>query len=80
MGEIQNALYYTIFVRPLFFLSSFFWIRGDQKTIDAFGPDGVSKFINILSRFLSRLQSGFIYHYVFVMLIGLVIILTWLIY
>jgi NADH-quinone oxidoreductase subunit L len=75
-----DELYETIFVKPFFFLASFFWKRGDQKTIDAFGPDGISKIIYLFSKTVSRLQSGFLYHYVFAMLIGLVIILSWIVY
>ena len=75
-----DELYDRIFTKPLFFLASFFWKRGDQKSIDAFGPDGITKIIKLLSKGASRLQSGFLYHYVFVMLIGLVTILSWFVY
>ena len=75
-----DELYDIVFTRPFFYLASFFWKRGDQKSIDAFGPDGVSKIINLLGRFCSYLQTGFLYHYVFAMFIGLVIILSWFFY
>ena len=75
-----DEIYDKFFTRPLFFLASFFWKRGDQKSIDAFGPDGISQFINFLSRGASRIQSGFLYHYVFIMFGGLVIILSWFFY
>ena len=75
-----DELYNIIFVKPAFFLASFFWKRGDQKSIDALGPDGVSRLINFIARGASRIQSGFLYHYVFVMLGGLVIILSWFFY
>ena len=48
--------------------------------IDAYGPNGISKLISIFSYYLSRFQSGYLYHYAFVMLGGLVIILTWFIF
>jgi NADH-quinone oxidoreductase subunit L len=75
-----DELYEIIFTKPLFFLASFFWKRGDQKSIDKYGPDGVSRLINFLARGASRIQSGFLYHYVFVMFGGLVIILSWFVY
>ena len=51
----------------------------DIGTIDRFGPDGVSKLIKMISNKAGRFQSGFIYDYAFVMLIGLSILLTYLI-
>ena len=75
-----DELYNKIFTKPAFFLASFFWKRGDQKSIDFFGPDGVSRLINLLARGASRIQSGLLYHYVFIMLGGLVIILSWFVY
>ena len=75
-----DEIYEKIFTKQIFILGSFFWIRGDQQSIDAYGPDGISKLINLSSKIFSRLQSGFLYHYVFVMLIGLVIILSWFVY
>ncbi len=71
---------FSFFVTTFFFLASFVWKRGDQKSIDNFGPDGVSRLINMLARSASRIQTGFLYHYVFIMLGGLVIILTWFFY
>ena len=61
-------------------LASFFWKKGDQKSIDGYGPNGISKIINIIARNISRFQSGYLYHYAFIMLGGLVIILTWFIF
>ncbi len=75
-----DELYNYIFVKPFFYVSTFFWKKGDISTIDAFGPDGISKLIKFFSRSLSIFQSGYLYHYAFAMLGGLVIILTWFIY
>ena len=75
-----DELYNSIFVRPYFYLANFFWKKGDEKIIDGYGPNGISKLISISSYYLSRFQSGYLYHYAFVMLGGLVIILTWFIY
>ena len=75
-----DELFHIIFVKPFFWLGSFFWKKGDVNFIDSYGPNGVSRLINLLSRRLSLFQSGYLYHYAFVMLGGLIIILTWFIY
>ncbi len=75
-----DELYNLIFIRPYFYLANLFWKKGDEKIIDGCGPNGISKLISISSYYLSRFQSGYLYHYAFVMLGGLVIILTWFIY
>ena len=72
-----DELYNKVIVKPFFYFSNFFWNRGDQKMIDAYGPNGISKLISVFSYYLSRFQSGYLYHYAFVMFGGLVIILTW---
>ena len=68
-----------IFIKPLKRIGIFFWKKGDQDTIDRFGPDGVSKVIKYISNKAVQFQSGYIYDYAFVMLIGLSILLTYLI-
>jgi len=75
-----DELYNYILVKPFFNLASFFWKKGDVQIIDTYGPNGVSKLISYFSRGLSLFQSGYLYHYAFVMLGGLVILLTWFIY
>ena len=74
-----DELYDLVFVNPLKKIGSFFWKKGDVGTIDRFGPDGISKLIKIISNKAGRLQTGFIYDYAFVMLLGLSILLTYLI-
>ena len=76
----MDELYNNVFVKPFFYLASFFWKKGDINLIDSYGPNGVSRLVNLFSRGLSIFQSGYLYHYVFAMLGGLVIILTWFIY
>jgi NADH-quinone oxidoreductase subunit L len=73
-----DELYNAMFVVPCLKLGEFFWKKGDQNTIDAFGPDGVAGSSQKLSNLLSRFQSGFVFQYAFVMMIGLIVILTWL--
>ena len=75
-----DELYNYIFVKPFFYLASFFWKKGDIDFIDFYGPNGASRLINLFSKGLSLFQSGYLYHYAFAMLGGLVIILTWFIY
>ena len=75
-----DELYDSIFIKPYFALANIFWKKGDEKIIDGYGPNGISKIILIFSGYLSRFQSGYLYHYAFTMLGGLVIILTWFIY
>ena len=74
-----DELYDLLFVNPAKKIGSFFWKKGDVGTIDKFGPDGISKLLKVISNKTGRLQTGFIYDYAFVMLIGLSILLTYLI-
>ena len=74
-----DELYEKIFVTPTKKIGSFFWKKGDVGVIDRFGPDGLSKLIKIISDKAGRLQTGFIYDYAFVMLLGLSVLLTYLI-
>jgi NADH-quinone oxidoreductase subunit L len=72
-----DALYDRIFVRPAFWLARKLWKVGDGKIIDGIGPDGVSaRVLDITSRVI-RIQTGYIYHYAFVMLIGVALLITW---
>ena len=75
-----DEIYNQILVKPFFNLASFFWKKGDIALIDTYGPNGVSRLVNLFSKGLSIFQSGYLYHYAFAMLGGLVIILTWFIY
>ncbi len=74
-----DELYEKVFVNPTKKVGSFFWKKGDVGIIDKFGPDGISKLVKIISNKTGRLQTGFIYDYAFVMLLGLSILLTYLI-
>jgi NADH-quinone oxidoreductase subunit L len=72
-----DELYDFLFVRPSKALGVFLWKRGDGRTIDGFGPDGLSAVVLGLSRRARKIQSGYLYHYAFAMLIGVAIITTW---
>jgi NADH-quinone oxidoreductase subunit L len=56
------------------------WERGDGTIIDGLGPDGISARVLDVTRGTVRLQSGYLYHYAFAMLIGLAAIFTWFIF
>jgi len=75
-----DELYNAIFIAPTKKLGLFFWEKCDIKIIDRYGPDGLSQFVKYLSVRAVRFQSGYLYHYAFVMLIGLSILLTYLIF
>lgn len=72
-----DELYNFIFIKPSIMIGNFLWKKGDEKTIDRFGPDGIAKASLWTSGMTSRLQTGHIYHYAFAILIGIVITLTW---
>ena len=72
-----DELYDWAFVRPAFLLGDGLWRSGDGAVIDGFGPDGVAALTRDLARQASRLQTGYLYHYAFAMMIGLVALVTW---
>ncbi|NCF48000.1 MAG: NADH-quinone oxidoreductase subunit L [Bacteroidetes bacterium] len=72
-----DELYDVVFVRPAVRIGEFLWKRGDQRTIDGLGPDGISALVIRVSSYASRLQSGFVFHYAFAMLVGVVVLMTW---
>lgn len=72
-----DQLYDILFVRPSFALGRFFWKRGDQKTIDRFGPNGAAWVVQLGAIANRRLQSGYVYTYALVMLLGLAAAATW---
>ena len=72
-----DELFDWLFVRPAHLFGRFLWKRGDGNVIDGIGPDGIAARVIDIARNASRLQSGFVYHYAFAMLIGVVLLLTW---
>ena len=75
-----DELYDRLFVRPAFYLGWGLWKGGDGALIDGVGPDGVAAATRDLARRASRLQTGYLYHYAFAMLVGVVILVTWYLY
>jgi NADH-quinone oxidoreductase subunit L len=72
-----DELYDLIFVRPAFWLGRLFWEGGDGAIIDRLGPDGVAARVVDVTGRVVKLQSGYIYHYAFAMLVGLAAVITW---
>ena len=74
-----DELYDFIFVKSFKNLGNFFWKKIDNSIIDRFGPDGISNIIRKFSLYAVKFQSGFIYQYAFIMLLGFSLLLTFLI-
>lgn len=72
-----DELYDVLFVRSAKRVGRFLWKVGDGKVIDGLGPDGVSARILDVTRGVVRLQSGYVYHYAFAMLIGVAAFVSW---
>ncbi len=75
-----DEIYNAVFVRTAWVLGRGFWRSGDVAIIDGIGPDGISATARDLARRVSRLQTGYVYHYAFAMLIGVVAFVTWYIF
>ncbi|AFR26282.1 NADH-quinone oxidoreductase subunit L [Bartonella quintana] len=73
-----DELYNALFVRSALKIGFFFWKVGDGKIIDGLGPNGIAaRVVNITNRVV-RMQTGYIYHYAFAMLIGIASLITWM--
>ena len=72
-----DELYDAIFVRPAHYIGRGLWKAGDGALIDGVGPDGFAAAAMGIARRAVRLQSGYLYHYAFAMLIGVALLVTW---
>jgi NADH-quinone oxidoreductase subunit L len=72
-----DELYDFLFVRPTMRLGRLLWKGGDGFIIDGFGPDGVSAWVLDVTKNVVRLQTGYLYHYAFAMMIGVAGFITW---
>jgi NADH-quinone oxidoreductase subunit L len=72
-----DELYDLIFVRPAKWIGYTLWKKGDGWLIDGFGPDGVSARVLDITRNVVKIQTGYLYHYAFAMLIGAAGLITW---
>ncbi|MEO7634948.1 MAG: NADH-quinone oxidoreductase subunit L [Sphingomicrobium sp.] len=75
-----DELYDRIFVAPALWLGRLFWHRGDEQTIDRFGPHGAAVAVGFGNRIAARVQSGYVYSYALVMLLGLIGAASWAIW
>jgi len=73
-----DELYNFLFIRPAFWFGSLFWKQGDVGIIDRFGPNGSAALVSFGSKLAVRMQSGYLYTYALVMLLGLVIAVSWM--
>ncbi len=73
-----DELYDFLFVRSAKAIGRFLWKTGDGKIIDGLGPDGISARVVDVTQRVVKLQSGYLYHYAFAMLIGVAALATWM--
>jgi len=72
-----DEIYDFLFVRPAMAIGRFLWKRGDGWFIDGFGPDGIAARVQDMTGRVVKLQTGYVYHYAFAMLIGVAALVTW---
>ena len=72
-----DELYDFLFVKPSVRLGRLLWKRGDGSIIDGIGPDGVAARVVDVTNRVVKLQTGYLYHYAFAMLIGVAALITW---
>ena len=75
-----DEFYDLLFVRPAFWIGRVFWKKGDGAIIDGLGVDGISTFVFKTAKKVRTIQTGYLYHYAFAMLIGVVIIVTYVVF
>jgi NADH-quinone oxidoreductase subunit L len=72
-----DEIYDALFVRPSLAIGRVFWKKGDGAMIDGLGPDNIAARAQDMAGVLSRFQSGYLYHYAFVMLVGVAALVTY---
>ena len=75
-----DRLYQILFQEPARIVGRFLWKSGDEATIDGGGPNGLAKLMNLGAQRTVGLQSGFLFHYAFVMLLGVIILLSLIVF
>jgi NADH-quinone oxidoreductase subunit L len=75
-----DELFDVLFVNPAKALGRFLWKKGDGWLIDGFGPDGVSARVIDITNRVVKLQTGYVYHYAFAMLIGVAALVSWMMF
>ena len=72
-----DEIYDAVFVKPALAIGRLFWKKGDGATIDGLGPDNIAARAQDMAGVLMRFQSGYLYHYAFVMLVGVAALVTY---
>lgn len=72
-----DEFYRRLWVRPTLWLGAWLWKRGDEQTINRYGPDGAARLVMHLGADMRPLQTGYIYHYAFVMIVAMCALITW---
>ena len=72
-----DEIYDFLLVRPAMWLGKFLWKQGDGRIIDGLGPNGIAARVADVTAFVGRLQSGYVYHYAFAMLLGVAGLVTY---
>jgi len=72
-----DELYNFLFVRSAMWIGRVLWKQGDGKVIDGYGPNGVAARVQNVTTLVVKLQTGYLYHYAFAMLIGVAALITW---
>jgi NADH-quinone oxidoreductase subunit L len=72
-----DEIYEFLFVNPAKAIGRFLWKRGDGSVIDGFLNGLAMGIVPMLTRFAGRVQSGYLFHYAFAMLIGIAALITW---
>ncbi len=72
-----DEIYDFLLVRPIMWLGKFLWKQGDGRIIDGFGPNGVAARVADVTALVVRMQSGYVYHYAFAMLLGVAGLVTY---
>ncbi|MEK7802367.1 MAG: NADH-quinone oxidoreductase subunit L, partial [Pseudomonadota bacterium] len=73
-----DEIYHVLFVRTAICLGNIFWKKGDGAVIDGLGPNGFAHISQKMSGLLSRFQTGYVYQYAFMMMIGLISLVSWI--
>jgi NADH-quinone oxidoreductase subunit L len=72
-----DELYKAIFIKPCLWLGAILWHKGDENTINRFGPDGIGKLASKSANSLSQFQNGLVNHYAITMIFAMVLLLFW---
>ena len=74
-----DEIYDFLLVKPALKLGRFLWLEGDGRTIDGVGPDGIASAVAAGAKRIVKIQSGYMYHYAFIMLIGIAALVTFIV-